>query len=190
MPSGQVGEIWVSGPHIARGYWNHAEETERTFQAFLPDTGEGPFLRTGDLGFTHDGELFVSGRLRDLIIIEGRNHYPQDLEETAECSHPAIRSGCCAAFSIDVESTERLVIVAELDRAHRSGERARVAEPNIADIGRDAITRAVRRAVSERHDLETHSVCLVKPGSIPKTSSGKLRRFACRTAFLAGELAS
>ena len=97
-----VGEIWVSGPSVAHGYWNRPEETERTFQACLAGAGEGPFLRTGDLGFLRDGELFVTGRLKDLIIIDGRNLYPQDIELTVEQSHPAMRPGCCAAFSVDV----------------------------------------------------------------------------------------
>ncbi len=179
-PPDQVGEIWASGPHIPQGYWNRVEETNRTFKAFLADTGEGPFLRTGDLGFIKDGELFIAGRLKDLIIIEGRNHYPQDIEETVERSHPAIRSGCCAAFSIDVDDQERLVIVAEVERSHGRGSAQSTSE----------ITKIVRRAVAENHDLQTHVLKLVKVGSILKTSSGKLRRAACRKAFLAGEMAA
>ena len=96
-----VGEIWVSGPTIAHGYWNRHEETDRTFQAGLAGGGAGPFLRTGDLGFLRDGELFVTGGLKDLIIIDGHNVYPQDIELTVEQSHPAMRPGCCAAFSVD-----------------------------------------------------------------------------------------
>ncbi len=176
----QVGEIWVSGSHIPQGYWNRAEETDRTFKAFLANTGEGPFLRTGDLGFIKDGELFIAGRLKDLIIIEGRNHYPQDIEETVERSHPAIRAGCCAAFSVDVEDQERLVIVVEVERSHGRGSAQSSSE----------ITKIVRRAVAENHDLQTHVLKLVKVGSILKTSSGKLRRAACRKAFLAGEMAA
>jgi acyl-CoA synthetase (AMP-forming)/AMP-acid ligase II len=107
-PPGQVGEIWVSGPSMARGYLNHPEETERTFLAFLPHTGEGPFLRTGDLGFVDGGELFITGRLKDLIIIRGINHYPQDIELTVERSHPALRPNAAAAFSVDVADEERL----------------------------------------------------------------------------------
>src|SRR6185312_8150687 len=105
----EVGEIWISGPSVAHGYWNRPEETEHGFKAYLADTGEGPFLRTGDLGFLKDGELFVTGRLKDLIIIDGYNHYPQDIELTVERSHPAVRAGCCAAFSVDVAGEERLV---------------------------------------------------------------------------------
>jgi acyl-CoA synthetase (AMP-forming)/AMP-acid ligase II len=190
-----VGEIWVSGPHIAQGYWNRAEETERTFHAFLADTGEGPFLRTGDLGFIKDGELYIAGRLKDLIIVDGRNHYPQDIEETVERSHPSIRPGCCASFSIDADCGESLVIVAEVDRWRRTGRRngatadGAVPQPGLPPRP-DSIVQIVRRAVAEHHDLYAHSVCLVNVGSVPKTSSGKLRRSACRSAFLAGELAT
>ena len=116
-----VGEIWVSGPTVCRGYWNRPEETQRTLRAYLADSGEGPFLRTGDLGFLKDGELFVTGRLKDLIIIGGRNLYPNDIELTVEQSHPAIRSGCCAAFSVDVADEERLIVAAEIERRYRLG---------------------------------------------------------------------
>ena len=115
-----VGEIWVSGPTIAHGYWNRSQETEYTFQAYLANTGDGPFLRTGDLGFLRDGELFVTGRLKDLIIIDGRNVYPQDIELTVEQSHPAMRPGCCAAFSVDFNE-ERLIVAAEVERRYQPG---------------------------------------------------------------------
>src|SRR5262249_28759517 len=97
----EVGEIWVSGPSVAQGYWNRQAETEETFHAYLLDTGDGPFLRTGDLGFQQDGELFVTGRLKDLIIIRGRNYYPQDIERTVEECDAALRPGCGAAFSVE-----------------------------------------------------------------------------------------
>src|SRR6266851_5462399 len=116
--SDEVGEIWIAGPSVAQGYWNRPEGTERTFHAYLVDTGEGPFLRTGDLGFLKDGELFVTGRLKDLIIIDGYNHYPQDIELTVEQSYPALRPGCSAAFSVDVAGQERLVIAAEVERSY------------------------------------------------------------------------
>ncbi|MEH1814618.1 MAG: amino acid adenylation domain-containing protein [Nostoc sp.] len=169
----QVGEIWVSGPSIAQGYWQRPEETKHTFCAYLSDTGKGPFLRTGDLGFLHNGELFVTGRLKDLIIIRGRNHYPQDIELTVEQSHPALRSGCGAAFAIDVLSQERLVVVQEIERRYRN--------PNI-----DEIVTAIRQAVSNNHELQVYAVLLVKTGTIPKTSSGKIQRHACRNRFLNG----
>ena len=109
-----IGEVWIAGASVTQGYWNKVEETEHTFQAYLADTGEGPFLRTGDMGFFQDGVLFVTGRIKDLIIIRGRNYYPQDIELTVERCHPTIRVGCCAAFSIDVDGKEQLVVLAEI----------------------------------------------------------------------------
>jgi natural product biosynthesis luciferase-like monooxygenase protein/FkbM family methyltransferase len=171
---GDVGEIWVSGPSIAQGYWNRPEETEHTFRARLADTDEGPFLRTGDLGFLQDGELFIAGRLKDLIIIRGRNHYPQDIERTVELCHPTLRAGCGAAFSVDEAGEERLVIVQEMERRQQS------------DAG--LVMEAIRQKVAQEHEVQVLSVVLVKPGSIPKTTSGKIQRRACREAFLEGEL--
>jgi 8-amino-7-oxononanoate synthase/acyl carrier protein len=171
---GQIGEIWVSGPSVAQGYWNRPEETQRTFQAHLSDTGEGPFLRTGDLGFMQNGELFCTGRIKDLIIIRGLNHYPQDIELTAERSHSALRSGAGAAFTVEHEGRQRLIIVQEVER----GERRE------AHHALDAI----RREVTREHDVVVDAVVLIKPGSIPKTSSNKIQRHGCREAFLEGTL--
>ncbi len=169
----EVGEIWVSGPSISQGYWQKPEETKQTFRAYLVDTGEGPFLRTGDLGFLQDGELFISGRLKDLIIIRGRNHYPQDIELTVEQCHPALRPACGVAFSVDAMSEEQLVIVHEVERQYRN-------------LNVDEVVEAIRQAVAEHHELQVYAVVLIKTGSIPKTSSGKLQRNACRQGFLAG----
>jgi 8-amino-7-oxononanoate synthase len=174
LPPDQVGEIWVSGPSVALGYWNRPEETERTFRAYLKDTGEGPFLRTGDLGFMQDGELFVTGRLKDLIIIRGLNHYPQDLEATAEKAHPRVRPGNGAAFACQIDGVDRLVLVQEVERG-QSDEL-------------DKVIESIRRAISAEHELNLDAVVLVKAGSIPKTSSGKIQRHACRQAFLDGSL--
>jgi len=192
-PPDQVGEIWVSGPSIAQGYWNRPEETEATFRAYLADTGEGPFLRTGDLGFLKDTELFVTGRLKDLIIIGGHNHYPEDIEWTVERSHPSLRPGCCAAFSVDVEGEEQLVVVAEVERRHRPGQRQVRVESDLDPEHRlsldvKAVVRAIRQAVAEHHELQVYAVLLLEPNSIPKTSSGKIQRHACRAKFLAGSL--
>ena len=176
----EVGEIWVSGPSVAQGYWNRPEDTERTFRAYLADTGEGPFLRTGDLGFLKDGELFVTGRLKDLIIVDGRNYYPQDIELTVEQSHPSLRPGCCAAFSVDVTGKERLVILAEVERRYQP---KRQQLPLTSEI-----VQAIRRVVGEHHELRVHTVSLLKPGAIPRTSSGKIQRHACRANFLTGSL--
>lgn len=211
-PPAQVGEIWISGPGVASGYWNRPEETKQTFGAYLADTGEGPFLRTGDLGFLKDGELFVTGRLKDLIIIGGRNHYPQDIERTVEQSHPSLRPGCCVAFSIDVEGEEQLVVAAEVERHYQptyrqptnkrkdSVEQNRLPDRNGVEIGQsskledrllldvDAVVRAIRQAVAEQHELQVYTVVLLKINSIPKTSSGKIQRQACRTEFLTNSL--
>ncbi|HEX8087809.1 MAG TPA: amino acid adenylation domain-containing protein, partial [Blastocatellia bacterium] len=167
----EVGEVWVSSPSVARGYWNNPEETERTFKAGLAGTGQGLYLRTGDLGFLKNGELFVTGRLKDLIIIRGRNHYPQDIERTVERSHPSLRPNSGAAFSVD-DGEERLVIVHELEHRRR-------ADPN-------EVIEAIRRAVAEIHEVRVSAVTLVKAGSVPKTSSGKIQRAACRNLFLEG----
>jgi amino acid adenylation domain-containing protein len=172
---GRVGEIWLRGPSVAGGYWERPEESEETFRAVRADTGEGPFLRTGDLGFVHGGELFVAGRLRDLVIVRGRNHYPQDLELTAERAHPAVRAGCGAAFTLEVAGEERLVVACELERTSVRGDAAPVAA-------------AIRQALVEEHDLPPHRVVLLRPGAVPKTTSGKIQRRGCRAALLAGEL--
>jgi amino acid adenylation domain-containing protein len=169
-----VGEIWVAGPSVTHGYWQRPEETAQTFDAYLADVGAGPFLRTGDLGFLHEGRLFVTGRLKDLIVIRGRNHYPQDIEATVERSHAALRPGCGAAFSIDVADEERLVVVQEIEHRQR---------PDM-----NAVHDAIRQALFEEHEVLAHAILLVPPGSIPKTSSGKNQRHACRAKFLANSL--
>ena len=169
-----VGEIWVSSRSVAGGYWNRPDETEQTFHAYLADTGDGPFLRTGDLGFLHEGELFITGRLKDLIIARGLNHYPQDIERSMEESHPELRPGCGAAFSIDAGGEERLVLVQEVERSPKSAH--------------EDIIMAVLRAVGQDHEVQAHAIVLVKPHSIPKTSSGKIQRHLCRQRYLEGSL--
>ncbi|MBW4447044.1 MAG: amino acid adenylation domain-containing protein [Spirirestis rafaelensis WJT71-NPBG6] len=171
---GEIGEIWVSGLSVGQGYWNRAEETEETFGAYLSDTGEGPFLRTGDLGFLQNGELFITGRAKDLIIIRGKNLYPQDIELAAERSHPSLRSGASAAFTVLVNNEERLIIVQELEFR---------AKPNLEEVA-----SAIRQAVTEEHEVQVYGVVLIKPGSIPKTSSGKIQRRATHAQFENGEL--
>ena len=182
---GQVGEVWAAGPSVAGGYWARPEDTERTFAARTA-AGDGPFLRTGDLGFLRDGELFVTGRLKDLIIIDGRNHYPQDIEQTVETCHPALRPGCSAAFSIEQGGAERLVVAAEVERSFLTAQRRGAnGDP---DTEHQAVVAAIRRAVADAHDLRVHAVALLKTGTIPKTSSGKIQRHACRAGFLDGSL--
>ena len=180
---GQVGEIWVSGASVAQGYWNKPLQTQETFNAYIAhtDVGEveqslGPFLRTGDLGFIVDGELFITGRIKDVIIIRGQNHYPQDIELTVQNSHQALRSNCGAAFAIEFKGEERLVIVQEVERSH------------LRKLNFSQVIENIRQAVVAEHGLQVYATVLVKTGSIPKTSSGKIRRHACRHSFLNGDL--
>jgi len=186
--NGQVGEIWISGPSVAGGYWKRPEETARTFQAYLA-TGEGPFLQTGDLGVFQAGNLFITGRLKDLIIINGRNLYPQDIEFTVEQAHPAIRPECCVAFSVDEEDQEHLIVLAEIDHRYRLSEGVEDGQ-DISALDLQEIVKSVREAISAQHEILVHKVVLLKIGGILKTSSGKPQRRACRQAFLQGELKS
>lgn len=171
---GRIGEIWVQSLSVAQGYWNKPEATQSNFHAYIAGTNEGPFLRTGDLGFMHEGELFVTGRLKDLIIVRGVNRYPQDIELTVEHASPRINAGEVAAFAVDLHGRERLVVVAEVERARR-------------DDWSDVIS-AIRRDVTREHELPPDAVILVRFGSIPKTSSGKIQRHACREDFLSNNL--
>ena len=174
-PPGRVGEVWVYGPSVAQGYWQQPEATERVFHAKLKNTGEGPFLRTGDLGFLQDGELFIAGRLKDLIIVHGVNYYPQDIERTVQQSHPRLRLDCGAAFTVEGEDgRERLVVVQEVERHKQS---------NFTDV-----FDAIRRDVAAEHELALDAILLIRAGSVPKTSSGKIQRHACRNGYLASTL--
>jgi acyl-CoA synthetase (AMP-forming)/AMP-acid ligase II len=168
----EVGEIWISGSTVAVGYWRKPQQTQETFQATLKDTDSRTFLRTGDLGFIKDGELFVTGRLKDAIIIEGRNHYPQDIELTVENSHPALRKSCGAAFAVEVKGKEQLVVVQEVERSY------------LRRLDVNEVVGNIRQAVSVEHDIRVYTVVLVKTGTIPKTSSGKIQRQACRQKFV------
>ncbi len=179
LPDGEIGEIWASSPSIAQGYWRNPEATERNLRARLAGRSESsfaerPFLRTGDLGFMLDGDLYVTGRLKDLIIIRGRNHYPQDIEQTAADSHPAFARDGGAAFSVDVDGEERLVLALEVRRSFR---KTAVTE----------LAQAARQAIAAHHGLELQALVLLKPLRIPRTSSGKIRRNASRLAYLDGK---
>lgn len=165
-----IGEIWIAGPSVAQGYWQRPVETAEVFGATLSN-GQGPFLRTGDLGFLEDGQLFVTGRLKDLIIIRGRNYYPQDIELAVEKSHPALRPGACAAFAVEIAHEERLVIVQEIERQSRH-------------VDKEEVIAAIRSNVAMAHGLHTYAVVLIKPGHLPRTSSGKVQRRHCRALFL------
>ncbi|CAN2039052.1 Fatty acyl-AMP ligase [Candidatus Magnetomoraceae bacterium gMMP-15] len=175
-PPNKIGEIWVKGQSVAKGYWNNTEQTEKIFNAYLLDTDEGPFLRTGDLGFMKDAELFVTGRIKDLIIIRGKNHYPQDIEFTVGKSHPAFPPGYCAAFSIEKQREEKLVIVQEV----------RTNQAN--DLNKKEAIENIRRAVAEEHQLEVYAIVLIRSKTIPKTSSGKIRRKTSKQMFLKDNL--
>jgi acyl carrier protein len=159
---------------VARGYWEQPEESDLTFRAYTAN-GEGPYLRTGDLGFFHDGELYITGRIKDLIILRGRNHYPHDIEQTAERSHPALRPAGGAAFAVEADIGERLVFVSEVERSGRT-------------VPAEEVAAAVSLAVAEQHDVPVDAVLLLRPGSIPKTSSGKIQRHTCKACYLAGTL--
>lgn len=173
---GQVGEIWVAGPSVGKGYWAQPEETERTFQARI-EGDESPvrYLRTGDAGFLDAGELYISGRLKDLIIIRGRNYYPHDIEAVFDGIHPELKAGGAAAFAPVIDDSPRLVLVHEVQRRFRKD-------------AADEVVEAIRTAVTEAFELEVHAIILVKTGSLPRTSSGKCRRGECERLYMADEL--
>jgi natural product biosynthesis luciferase-like monooxygenase protein len=170
-----VGELWVSGPTVCQGYWERAEETSQTFEAHT-NNGVGPFLRTGDLGFVHEGEVFITGRAKDLVIIRGRNIYPQDIEATVDTAHPMIRPGAGVAFSVDRDGSEELIVVQEL-------QRRALKQPPI-----DEIARAIVKAVADAHEVEASVIVLIRTATVPKTSSGKLQRRKAREQFLGDTL--
>lgn len=169
---GCIGEIWIGGPTCALGYWGKEKETEEVFKACIKSTGEGPYLKSGDLGFYHGGELFITGRCKELIIIRGLNHYPQDIEATAEKSHPALKLNGGAAFSIEVDGREQLVITQEINRTH------------FLKIDPEDVFLAIRKQVSLVHELQVYAISLLMPASLPKTSSGKIQRLTCKKAFI------
>ncbi|TWT34084.1 putative fatty-acid--CoA ligase fadD21 [Posidoniimonas corsicana] len=168
-----IGEIWVKGDSIAHGYWKREELSKETFSAETTD-GDGPFLRTGDLGFLDDGELFVTGRLKDLIIIRGANHYPQDIEQTVEDSHESLPKSAGAAITVGDDGKEKLVVLQEMGRQR--------------DLPFEEILDSVRHHVTAIHDVAPTAIVFLRPNTIPKTSSGKIQRHACRDQYLAGEL--
>ncbi len=172
---GRVGEICVAGPSVAHGYWNRPAESQQVFQAQFPKwPGSQPMLRTGDLGFLRNEELFVTGRLKDLLIVRGQNHYPQDVEQTVQGVDSAFLGAAGAAFQIETDDEPRLIIVQEVGRR-------RVADPV-------ALSRSVRRTVADRHGINPDEVVFVRRGTLPKTTSGKIQRFACRHAYESNRL--
>ena len=175
----RIGEIWVKGPSVANGYWNNEKETIETFQRFL-NNGEGPFLKTGDLGFFHNGELYISGRIKDLIIIRGSNYYPQDIETLVEKVDSGFRQGRIVAFSVEINGEEKLVIVAEnnLTEVKKKGKSVR------------DIFIAIVRTIADKMHISVDSIVIVKTSTIPLTTSGKIRRRATRQMYLDGSMKS
>jgi acyl-CoA synthetase (AMP-forming)/AMP-acid ligase II len=174
----KIGEIWVAGPNVAQGYWRNGPATEAAFAACIDGDASTKWLRTGDLGFLDEtGELFITGRLKELIIIRGINHYPQDIEATAQRSHPGLAAHGGAAFAVgDADGSERLVVVHEVERTQRHRFAA-------ADI-----VAAICEAIIDKHEIAPHRVVLLRPGSLPKTSSGKIRRLLARDLWRRGRL--
>ncbi|MFG1858607.1 fatty acyl-AMP ligase [Actinomadura geliboluensis] len=180
QPDGRVGEIWVHGPNTAPGYWRNSERSQDTFGGELSEPGDlpaGPWMKTGDYGVVHEGELYVTGRIKDLIIVDGRNHYPQDIEVTTQEAHAAVRPDHVAAFALTGEETERLVVVAERNRRVPLGR-----------LDLDEVEAAVRGAVNIEHEMGVHDFVLVEPGGVSRTSSGKIARAATRQRYLDGAL--
>ncbi|MDH3943990.1 MAG: fatty acyl-AMP ligase [Anaerolineae bacterium] len=175
-PPDQVGEIWVRGENVSSGYWDRKEDTERVFNARIFGENGEAYMRTGDLGFMMDGDLYVTGRLKDLIIVRGRNYYPQDIEVTVEKSHPAIQPGGGAAFAIKVDGSEHLIVVHEVKREARN------------NLDLEDVTKAVRYAIARDQGIRAYAVVLIRPYSLPKTSSGKVMRHAAKLQYETGEL--
>jgi acyl-CoA synthetase (AMP-forming)/AMP-acid ligase II len=170
LDDGSVGEIWIRGPGVADGYWGDPTETQAAFAARLADGG-GPYLRSGDLGFLRDGQLFVTGRLKERIVVRGRTLYPQDVEATVEAADASVRPGRVAAFSIEDNGDERLVVTCEVSR--RSKQPA------------EDVVEAIRGAVAREHGVAPHAIVLLEPGVLPRTTSGKPRRVESRARYLA-----
>jgi acyl-CoA synthetase (AMP-forming)/AMP-acid ligase II len=176
---GHIGEIWAAGPNIAQGYWQNPEASEAAFGArIVGEKAEGAWLRTGDLGFLDEaGELFITGRLKDVLIIRGANHYPQDIEETVQACHPALRRHAGAAFTIaEGGAAEKLVIVQEVERTYRNR------------IVPEELIRQIRAAIVSEHEIVPHDISLLRPGALPKTTSGKIQRAHSRDLWLGGNL--
>lgn len=172
----RIGEIWLAGPHIGHGYWGQREVSAATFQARVAGHGDGPFLRTGDLGFVHEGELYVAGRVKDVMILRGTNHYPQDIEACVESADDALLPTGAAAFAIEDGSGERAVVVAEVARTH------------VRKVDPPRLSALIRQRVLEQCELVVSDVVLIRPGTLPKTSSGKVQRSQTRQLYQAGEL--
>lgn len=187
---GRVGEIWVTGPAVARGYWGQPEASERDLAATLLGKDSPPHLRTGDLGFVKHGELFVTGRIKDMLIVRGANHYPQDIEHTVEDAHSSVRAGCCAVFAYEEDGVEHVAVIAELEGRWTEALRS-ASDPESKSHASDAAAIGVAKvsivkAVASEHGIRVHRIALIPAGSILKTTSGKIRRQGCKHALLSG----
>lgn len=173
-----IGEIWVNGPNVTKGYWQNAAATETTFRARIEGEGDDTWLRTGDLGFLSDtGDLFVTGRIKDVIIVRGMNHYPQDIENTVQNIHPALtRNGGAAFTSIDEDGREKLVVIQEVERRYRH------------HLANEDLVDSIREAVVDEHEINIDEILFIGPGALPKTTSGKIQRALTRKLWLAGQL--
>lgn len=167
-----VGEIWIKGPSVTQGYWHDAIKTKAVFHQYIHDLGIGPCLRTGDLGFMHEGNLYITGRIKDLIIIRGRNFYPDDIEHVAQTSHPALRASGTAAFSIDIAYQEQLILVQEVERTA------------LKNLDKNQVIQTIRRHVLNHFNVNIHTIVLIMPHRLPKTSSGKVKRQETKKVFL------
>jgi acyl-CoA synthetase (AMP-forming)/AMP-acid ligase II len=178
LATDRIGEVWVSGPNIACGYWQNPDATMSTFRACIEGEAEGPWLRTGDLGFLdRSGELFIAGRLKEVIIIRGMNHYPQDIENSVQNAHPALRRNCGAAFAaLDQDQEEILIVIQEVERAYRN------------QIAIEELVAIIREAVINGHEINRREILLLRPGGLPVTTSGKVQRILARTLWQSGAL--
>jgi acyl-CoA synthetase (AMP-forming)/AMP-acid ligase II len=171
-----VGQIWIRGASVATGYWNREDETRVTFDLATSD-GRTGFVRSGDLGVIVDGRLFVLGRESDVLTIHGRTYYPHELETSSSTSDTAFAPHACAAVTVHESGVDKLVIIQEVSRAA------------LRSLNASAAAAAIRRVIAEHHRLEVHAVVLLRPATLPRTTSGKVRRASCREAFRAGALA-
>jgi len=171
--SDEIGEIWFSGSSVGQGYWQLPDKTQQTFQASL---NGNDYLRTGDLGFINRGELYITGRMKDVLVFWGLNHYPQHIEHTVEQCHPGLKANCGAAFAVEIDGKPRLVITQEIERSHRKS------------LVLDEVVEKIRWSIFEQHFIDVYAIVLIAPGRIPKTSSGKVQRSNCQAKFLAGDL--
>lgn len=176
LKENEIGEVWIKGPSVTLGYWRNEEKTKTDFKAYISKTGEGPFLRTGDLAFMNDGEIYVTGRIKDVIIVNGRNYVPQDIENTAFSVDPSLKVDGAAAFPFVVTDSEKFVVVQEVERVA------------LRKIDIESTAKAIRKAIVDRYQITPHEVVFIRPASLPRTTSGKIQRSKCRDLYETGQL--